>query len=129
MFSATTTMSTTMSNPSEAEIRAFITGQVAFWNAGERDSMTALYERHAPSGLVIEYVGQPLGDGWATYNHMWDTYAGQVVVEVLEILVNGNEAACSIRNVRTATGLYNPSIETYRFEDGMLHIRYFHASH
>lgn len=118
-----------MANPTDAEIKAFIADQIAYWNAGERDKMTALYERHAPKGLIIEYVGQPVGDGWATYNHMWDTYAGQVAVEALLVLVNGAEAACSISNVRTATGLSNPSIETYRFEDGTLHIRYFHESH
>lgn len=117
-----------MAVPTETEIMAFLTEQLALWNAGEREAMTALYRRHAPDGLVIEYVGHPIGDGWAAYNHMWDNHGGKVTAEAQEILVNGNEGACFVRNTRVATGRFNPSIETYRFGDGTLQVRYFHRS-
>ena len=54
---------------------------------------------------------------------MWDAYAGRVRSEVVEVLVNGNEGACFLRNLRTESGVANPSIEIYRFEEGRLHIR------
>jgi hypothetical protein len=114
--------------PTEAEIRAFMARQVECWNAGDRAGMDALYRRYAPDSLTIEYVGQPLGDGWKTYEHMWDAYAGRVRTDIVEILVNANEGAVFARNVRVASGLANPSIETYRFEPGSLHIRYFHRA-
>lgn len=117
-----------MSMPTEAEIRTFMEQQVAFWNDGDRDQMTALYRRYAGNGLTIEYVGHPIGDGWQTYEHIWDNYAGRVKLEPQAILVSGTEGACFIRNVRTATGLVNPSIETYRFGEGTLAVRYFHQS-
>jgi hypothetical protein len=91
--------------------------------------MTDLYRKYAGDQLVIEYVGQPIGDGWKTYEHMWDTYNGSVRTDVIEVLINGNEAACYYNNVRLATGLGNPSIEIYRFDDRRLHIRYFHRMH
>src|ERR1700733_3259733 len=67
-----------MSIPSEDEISHFLTNQLAFWNAGRRQDMTDLYRKYAGDQLVIEYVGEPIGDGWASYNHMWDTYGGKV---------------------------------------------------
>jgi hypothetical protein len=117
-----------MATPNESEIRDFLTRQVALWNSGNRKEMTDLYRKYARDQLVIEYVGQPIGDGWKTYEHMWDAYGGSVKTDVVEILVNGNEGACSMRNVRVASGLANPSIEIYRFEEGRLHIRYFHRT-
>jgi len=115
-----------MTIPSERDIEEFLRKHIEYWNAGKRPEMTALYRKYAEDQLVIEYVGHPIGDGWETYNHMWDTYGGKVINDVIEVLVNGNEAACYYRNVRLATGLANPSIEIYRFENRRLHIRYFH---
>ena len=117
-----------MSNPSEAEIREFLVQQIALWNAEKRQEMTDMYKRYSPKGLAIEYVGQPAGDGWAAYEHMWDEYGGRVKGEIVEILVNGNEAACHFLNVRKDSGIRNPSIETYRFDDGKLTVRYYHRS-
>ncbi|HEY2659763.1 MAG TPA: hypothetical protein VGI79_08575 [Caulobacteraceae bacterium] len=117
-----------MPAPSEAEIHAFLQQQVRFWNEGRRQDMTDLYRTYAYEDLTIEYVGQPIGDGWKTYDHMWDAYGGKVKVELVEVLVNGSEAAYFARNVRLVGGAANPSIETYRFEPGRLHIRYFHRT-
>jgi hypothetical protein len=118
-----------MAHIKETEIREFLAQQIEYWNSRQRAAMTALYKKYATNQLIIEYVGQPIGDGWKTYEHMWDTYGGTVRTDVIQVLVNGSEAACHYNNVRLATGLGNPSIETYRFEDGRLHIRYFHNTH
>jgi ketosteroid isomerase-like protein len=118
-----------MAIPTEKEIKLFLTRQLEYWNARQREEMTALYRKYAQDQLVIEYVGQPIGDGWETYNHMWDTYNGKVRTDVVQVLVNGNEGACHFNNVRVATGSGNPSIEIYRFDDRRLHIRYFHETH
>ena len=115
-----------MKAPSVETIRSFLVQQMEYWNAGNREAFTDLYRSVAPKGLIIEYVGQPIGDGWQTFNHMWDTYNGLVKAEIGEILVNGNEGACYIRNVFVADGTVDPSIEIYRFEDDTLHVRYFH---
>lgn len=113
----------------ENEIKDFLAQQIEYWNSQQRDAMTALYKKYAADALIIEYVGQPIGDGWKTYEHLWDTYAGTVRTDVIQVLVNGTEAACHYNNVRLATGVGNPSIETYRFEENRLHIRYFHDTH
>jgi hypothetical protein len=118
-----------MAIPSENEIRSFLSQQLEYWNAGKRPEMTALYRKYAAEQLIIEYVGQPIGDGWKTYDHMWDTYNGHVRTDTVQVLVNGNEGACHFNNVRVATGLGNPSIEIYRFDERRLHIRYFHQAH
>lgn len=118
-----------MAIPSEHEIRLFLTQQLEYWNGRRREEMTALYRRYAEAQLIIEYVGQPIGDGWKTFDHMWDTYNGKVRTDPIEVLVNGNEGACCYNNVRVATGLGNRSIEIYRFDDRRLHIRYFHRAH
>jgi hypothetical protein len=114
--------------PSEREIRTFLNEHIRLWNACDRDGFTALYEKYAPNGLIIEYVGVPIGDGWAAFNHMWDTYNGKVRVDIDTILVNGNEGACHYDNVDKATEQGSPSLEVYRFGDGKMHIRYFHHS-
>lgn len=113
--------------PDPDEIRAFLHDQLELWNAGDRQAHAALYRRYAERELVIEYVGQPVGDGWATFDHMWDNFGGKIRVEAALMLVNGNEGACHHLNIRRGSGLTNPTIETYRFEDGGLYIRYFYA--
>jgi hypothetical protein len=117
-----------MAIPDEREIQSFLTQHLQYWNAGQRTEMNALYRRYAQDQLIIEYVGQPTGDGWKTYEHMWDTYGGKVRTDAILVLVNGNEAACHYNNVRVATGIGNASIEVYRFEERRLHIRYFHKA-
>jgi hypothetical protein len=117
-----------MAIPSESEIKTFLTQQLEYWNSSRRAEMTALYKKYAQSKLIIEYVGQPIGDGWTAFDHMWDNYNGKVRTDAIEMLVNGNEGACHYNNVRVATGIGNHSIEIYRFDEGRLHIRYFHRS-
>lgn len=114
--------------PSEAEIRSFLTEHLTHWNAGDREAFTGLYRKYASDKLTIEYVGVPIGDGWAAFNHMWDTYNGKVRVDIDTILVNGNEGACHYENVIKESGESNASLELYRFTEGALHIRYFHHS-
>ena len=114
--------------PSEKEINTFLNEHLRLWNACDREGFTALYRKYAPNRLTIEYVGMPIGDGWATFNHMWDTYNGKVRVDIDTILVNGNEGACHYENVIKESGESNPSLELYRFGDGELHVRYFHQS-
>jgi hypothetical protein len=111
--------------PNEDEINDFLHRQLELWNEGKREEQTALYKRYAPKLLTVEYVGSPIGDGWATFEHMWDTYGGKIRVEADLLLVKGCEGACYHRNIRVATGLANPTIELYRFGDGELHVRYF----
>lgn len=109
------------------EMEYFVRKQLELWNALDRAGMTAMYRQHAPNGLIIEYVGHPIGDGWDTFNHMWDNYGtGEIRTEIKEIIANGNEVACYFHNVRIASGKYNPSIEIYKMQKGVLHIRYFH---
>ena len=114
--------------PSEKEINFFLNEHLRLWNGGDRDGFTALYKKYASNKLTIEYVGIPIGDGWAAFNHMWDTYNGKVRVDIVTILVNGNEGACHYENVIKETGQSNPSLELYRFTDGELYVRYFHQS-
>jgi hypothetical protein len=115
-----------MSTYDAEQIRAFLIANIELWNAKDRGGHTDLYRAAAPNGLIIEYVGQPIGDGWATFNHMWDTYNGLFHVDIGEIFVNGNEGACLYHNVLVADGKSNPTIEIYRFDQGKLHVRYFH---
>ncbi len=117
-----------MAIPDEREIAAFLTKQLEYWNGKQRKEMTALYRKYAEEKLIIEYVGEPIGDGWMTFDHMWESYNGIVRTDVVQILVNGNEGACHFNNVRVATGIGNPSIEIYKFEEKRLHIRYFHRT-
>jgi hypothetical protein len=114
--------------PSEKEIETFLNEHIRLWNACDREGFAALYRKYAPDKLIIEYVGIPIGDGWAAFNHMWDTYNGKVRVEIDTILVNGYEGACHYENVIKESGQSKPSLELYRFGEGELHIRYFHQS-
>jgi hypothetical protein len=115
-------------DPTPAEIDGFLRKQLEFWNASDRAGMEALYRRYAPNGLIIEYVGLPVGDGWEAFAHLWDNYGGHVRTDIKEILVNGVEGACYFHNVHRASGRVSPSLEIYNFGGGKLHIRYFHNS-
>jgi hypothetical protein len=124
-----------MSVPSPEAIREFLQTQVASWNADEKERMFDAYRRVANNGLKVEYVGGPVLDGWPALEDMWTKYQGagkpKITIEIVEILVNGNEGACYLRNhVATPNGpVISPSIETYLFGDGTLHARYFHNAH
>lgn len=114
--------------PGEAEIATFVTDQYHLWSEDRVDEMLALFARIAPDGYVIEYVGQPPQEGEASMTAMIAQYRGKVRTELRQLLVNGAEAAATVDNVFLETGALMPSIETYRFDRGRLHVRYFHQA-
>lgn len=117
-----------MAKPNKEEIERFLHTQGQLWIDGDRENWVKLYKEFAPKALTIEYVGSPVGDGWQTLYHMWDTYNAKVGLEIENMLINGNEAACKHLNIRKDGSGINPTIEIYRFEDGELHIRYFYKT-
>jgi hypothetical protein len=111
------------------QIRAFLHHQVELWNAGKKDAMFAQYHQIVPGKLSIEYVGIPPLEGWAALEDMWQRFAGKVRIDVKEVMVTGNEAACYHHNTTIDSGAPpRPSIELYRFDGDDLSIRYFHAA-
>ena len=111
-------------------VEHFLHGQVACWNAGDKDGFFAHYRALAPAGLSIEYVGhasqQP--DAWLMLEGMWMQQNSKFRIEVKACIVNGNEAACHHRNaLRDGEGNSDgiETIELYRFFDGRLEVRYF----
>jgi hypothetical protein len=117
--------------PNAAAISAFLLKQYQLWNEGKRAELIALFRGFAPNGFTIEYVGTPVQEGWQAMDRIWDQHGGHVTIEVVQILVNGNEAAVHALNHhveqdgRTDT---RPSIEIYRFADGVLQVRYFYPT-
>lgn len=116
--------------PSENEIADFLRLQYRLWNEQRRDELTAAFKAIVPNKLIIEYVGSDPVDGWQALDAMWDQYGGKMRTDIVELIVNGNEAAVHIRNVPLPeqAGASIPSIETYRFDEGSLHVRYFHRA-
>jgi hypothetical protein len=117
--------------PNAAAISAFLLKQYQLWNEGKRAELIALFRDFAPNGFTIEYVGTPVQEGWKAMNDIWDQHGGQVTIEVVQILVNGNEAAVHALNHHIEKdGRINtrPSIEIYRFTDGTLQVRYFYPT-
>lgn len=51
-----------------------------------------------------------------------------IAIELCQVLINGNEVACYVKNHRRATGDFEASIEIYIFDQGKLLERYFHSS-
>ncbi|KJS09776.1 MAG: hypothetical protein VR73_01050 [Gammaproteobacteria bacterium BRH_c0] len=116
-----------MKSYSESDIRTFLENNFKLWNARDREAFTALYKEAAPNGLFIEYVGQDkVEDGWQAFNYMWDNYINEIQADLMQLLVNGNEGVCYVHNNSARDGVAHPSIEIYKFQDGQLHIRYFH---
>lgn len=117
-----------MNTPNEDQIRAFLDDQVELWNAGKRDELFAAYREIAPTDVKIEYIGGPVLDGWPALEQMWEQFGDKVTIEKVQTLVNGNEAACYLRNhVSTEQGVnISPSIEIYRFDGGTMLARYFY---
>jgi hypothetical protein len=112
---------------SSSAIEEFLHGQVECWNAGDKDGFFAHYRAAAPNGLQIEYVGQPTADAWQVLEAMWAQQNPRIRIEVAACIVNGDEAACHHRNlVRDGAGGIE-TIETYRFTEGRLAVRYFIA--
>jgi hypothetical protein len=119
-----------MSIPDPKTIETFLRTQYDLWSQARFEDMLEEFRKIAPNGLTIEYVGHPPKDGWQELDDMWQQYGGKCPTEVKQLLVNGNEAATYIHNhLQTDDGVHTlPSIETYRFEDGKLHVRYFHPA-
>ncbi len=109
-------------------VERFLHGQVACWNAGDKEGFLAHYRAMAPRGLTIEYVGQPARDGWPVLEAMWEAQASRIAIEVQATVISGDEAACHHRNRVIGTGAAIPTIELYRFGDGTLSVRYFIGS-
>ncbi|MCB2044598.1 MAG: hypothetical protein H6915_00590 [Novosphingobium sp.] len=110
----------------EATIRSIY----ALWNAADREGVLNAFRALGPQGFTIEYVGSAPLDGKVAVDDMWDQYAGSCTTDVVELLVNGTEAAALIHNkLQTEDGVVTiPSIETYKVADGVLEVRYFHKA-
>ncbi|MFA7553496.1 MAG: hypothetical protein WCY88_04530 [Spongiibacteraceae bacterium] len=119
-----------MSNLDEATIRAFLTKKVELWNEAKTDELEDLYRKIAPEGIVFEFVGAPkINDSYKALRKMCADWGGHIAIELVDVLINGNEVACYVKNNRLAQpGSFVPSIETYTFEGGRLLERYFHNS-
>ena len=124
------TAGVTMPNPNETAIRDFLTQKIELWNAAKADELEALYREIAPNGLIFEFVGAPkINDGYKALRKMCNDWGGHIAIELVEVLINGNEVACYVKNHRLAQpGSFVPSIEPYTFESGHLLERYFHNS-
>jgi hypothetical protein len=110
----------------ESNIRAIYTS----WNAGNLEAVLAAFSALGPQGYKIEYVGNAPLDGKPALEEMWSQYGCSCTVDIVELLVNGNEAAVMVHNnVQTPEGIVTmPSIETYKVSDGSLIVRYYHSS-
>lgn len=115
-----------MAIPSNEEINNFLAKKIELWNKGEREALANLYREFAPKSVTFEYVGGPVLDAWQALDDMWEQFGDSIEMEIVVTLINGNEAACYIKNHhRDKPGNFTPTIETYVLGDGTLHERYF----
>lgn len=115
-----------MSPINPEQIQRFMSGQVRCWNHHDKAGLLALYREMAPAELNIEYVGRDQqADGWLVIEEMFDKHNHQFRLEVVNTIINGNEAAVHHRNCIVGSSQVIESIETYRFGTGTLHVRYF----
>ena len=112
---------------SQQDIESFLHGQIAAWNAGDKEAFFGCYRAAAPRGLTIDYVGKPPRDGWEILETMWAEQIDKIEIEVIKTVINGVEAACHHYNNVRGTDMTIETIETYSFDDGRLAIRYFIA--
>jgi limonene-1,2-epoxide hydrolase len=112
--------------PTDEQIASFITDQYRLWSEDKVEEMLALFQQIAPGGYTIQYVGQPVQEGEPAMAEMIHQYRGKVRTDLLQLIVNGNEAAAHVANRFVENGASMPSIETYRFDGGRMEIRYFH---
>ncbi|MDG1904669.1 MAG: hypothetical protein P8I38_03500 [Arenicella sp.] len=115
-----------MSALNTQQIEEFIHGQIACWNKGDRDGFFACYNKAAPGGLHIEYVGKHSGDGLPILEGMWEQNQEKIDIEEVALIHNGNEVACHNRNKVKGTDMAIDTIEIYSFgDDGSVAVRYF----
>lgn len=118
-----------MNTRTSEDIRQFLHRQVEFWNAGRKQEMFDAFHGIVPGKLSIEYVGIPPLEGWAALEDMWQRFAGKVHIDVQQVMVTGQEAACYHHNTTVGEGSpVRPSIELYKFDGDDLQIRYFHVA-
>ena len=98
------------------------------WTAKDIDGVLNAFHTLGPKGYTIEYVGNAPLEGEAALRDMWDNYGASCTTEVVQLIVNGNEAAALIdNNIAGEDGITTlPSIETYHVKDGVLTVRYYH---
>lgn len=116
-----------MRNDFETNIRAIY----ELWNAGDLEGVLKAFARLGPKGFTVEYVGETPMEGVAAVRDMWSRYDGCCKTEIIELLVNGTEAAAHINNrISLPDGgeISLPSIETYREDGDHLAVRYYHRS-
>lgn len=108
----------------ESAIRAIYT----CWNAADKDGMMAAFATLGPNGCTIENVGSAPVDGKTALDEMWINFIGSCTTDLVEVIVNGTEAAAFVHNnFKKDHGVVMvPSIETYKVEDGALTVRYYH---
>lgn len=114
-----------MSNIGSREIEAFLHGQIKCWNAGDRNGFFEHYQKIAPNGLEIEYLGRPVLEGFAVLEGMWEQQNSKFSVEVDLSIIIANEAACHHKNVMNDGSGVIETIELFSFEQGKVLIRYF----
>jgi hypothetical protein len=112
----------------KAKIEGFLHGQVNAWNAHDKVTFLNLYRAMTPENLRLQYVGQPLGDGWAILENMWSTQNDKIEIEVIKTIIVGAEAACHHRNRVIGTDSAIETIEVYAFGEDDLSVRYFVAA-
>lgn len=108
----------------EADIQAFLAGQVETWNRRDRESFFALHRRIAPGKISLDYVGKArFADGWSSLQLSWDKHQPYLDIEEVESMVIGNEAICyNINRIRDRSVR---TFEQYRFDYPDMHARYF----
>lgn len=117
-----------MSNTDQAAFERFLHGQIAAWNAKDKEAFFEHYRSFAPNGLTIEYVGKSSSDGWPILEGMWANQADKINVEVVCTIINGDEAACHHINRVIGSEVGIKTIEIYRYGEGKLRVRYFIAA-
>jgi hypothetical protein len=106
-------------------IEQFLHAQAKAWNDGDKEAFFSAYSVAAPSGIEIEYVGWPIGDGWPILESMWAQQNAKIQIEAVATIINSNEAACHNRNWVRGTQTWIETIELYRFDSGRLQVRFF----
>jgi hypothetical protein len=112
--------------PSHEDINKFLVEQYRSWNENRFDDMMACFRKIAPNGWTIEYVGQAPIEGEIAMAEMISLYGGKAPTKPITILINGNEAAACVDNSVMDSNASVMSIETYKFADGRMAVRYFH---